>query len=442
MSPLEYLANKFGNVIKYDAAGNPSVFVKFPKMKSSDLDSELPDHTHPAFIVNGVEQDYILLGKYKATEETHSDDSEEIGTLLSLPNRVPVALFSAKDLINGTRKAGSSFTCMTVADYGFISLLARKLGWNPRGNTHGGSSRYGGGLPWQPFEGNVGGWPDDTTISEGNVCTFMGWEYECIKECALTLANTPDKRPDCFRKTRFVGGTPIQATPEGYLYYVGQGNLVGAGVPIIRTLNGSGPKSWYLNNDVGSMADLIGSTLELQAGYLVVDGEILILVNNNAADPSKNILPARKALLPPIWRAIKPNAGDNGYTLVDPGTSGTLHWNWDADNGKIILDTQTDNLNPSIPSNYYVNYPEDLGINSARVPYVPSIMKELRLFKLSGETSFSAPEFFGFSGTYVIYRGACSSDLQWLAPQLDRMIARQYDSSSDLILGARPRCLM
>ena len=47
----------YDNVVKYDAQGNPSIFVRFPKMKSSDLDASLPDHTHPAFIINGQEQD-------------------------------------------------------------------------------------------------------------------------------------------------------------------------------------------------------------------------------------------------------------------------------------------------------------------------------------------------------------------------------------------------
>lgn len=38
-SPLEQLARQYGNVVQYDAKGNPSIFCKFPKMKSSDLDA-------------------------------------------------------------------------------------------------------------------------------------------------------------------------------------------------------------------------------------------------------------------------------------------------------------------------------------------------------------------------------------------------------------------
>lgn len=90
-SPLEFLAKKYGNIVKYDSDGNVAgIFVKFPKMKSSDLVAGLPEHTHPAFIINGVEQDYILLGKYKAGENGASNDA-----LVSLPNIMPARSLSA-----------------------------------------------------------------------------------------------------------------------------------------------------------------------------------------------------------------------------------------------------------------------------------------------------------------------------------------------------------
>ena len=67
-SPLELLARQYGNVVQYDVDGNPSIFCKFPKMKSSDLDASLPDHTHPAFVINSKEEDNILIGKYMSSE--------------------------------------------------------------------------------------------------------------------------------------------------------------------------------------------------------------------------------------------------------------------------------------------------------------------------------------------------------------------------------------
>ena len=123
-SPLEFLAKKYGNVVKYDADGNVAgIFVKFPKMKSSDLVAGLPEHTHPAFIINGVEQDYILLGKYKGGENGVSG-----GALVSLPNINPARTLGADQCLSRMKLAGPGITGMTCADYGFIKLLAQKNG--------------------------------------------------------------------------------------------------------------------------------------------------------------------------------------------------------------------------------------------------------------------------------------------------------------------------
>lgn len=125
-SPLEFLARMYDNVVKYDAQGNPSIFVRFPKMKSSDLDASLPDHTHPAFIINGQEQDYILLGKFKAASLTGS--GSDGGTLYSLPNMPPAHTRTADQFLSQIRAFGGGVSGMTVADRGFLLLLAQKNG--------------------------------------------------------------------------------------------------------------------------------------------------------------------------------------------------------------------------------------------------------------------------------------------------------------------------
>lgn len=106
-SPLEFLARMYDNVVKYDAQGNPSIFVRFPKMKSSDLDSSLPDHTHPAFIINGQEQDYILLGKFKAASLTGS--GSDGGTLYSLPNMPPAHTRTATSFFPRSGRSAAAF---------------------------------------------------------------------------------------------------------------------------------------------------------------------------------------------------------------------------------------------------------------------------------------------------------------------------------------------
>ena len=61
---LEYIAQKNGNVVRYDTDGNPSIYVPFKKCLSSDLDASLPAHVHPAFLVGSDELDEVLIGKY------------------------------------------------------------------------------------------------------------------------------------------------------------------------------------------------------------------------------------------------------------------------------------------------------------------------------------------------------------------------------------------
>ena len=114
-SPLEFLTRKYGNVVKYDNEGNVAgIFVRFYKRKSSDLVAGLPEHTHPAFIINGVEQDSILLGKYKVGE-----NGETNGPLISMPNIMPARSIGADQMLTRIKAAGPGITGMTVADYGY-----------------------------------------------------------------------------------------------------------------------------------------------------------------------------------------------------------------------------------------------------------------------------------------------------------------------------------
>ncbi len=340
-SPLEFLAKKYGNIVKYDAAGNPSIFVKFPKMKSSDLVAGLPEHTHPAFIINGVEQDYILLGKYKAGENGVSG-----GALVSAPNIMPARSLGADQCLSRMKLAGTGITGMTVADYGFIKLLAQKNGWVPKGNTYWGQSHKG-----------ATAWETGKTLTADTVRAYEGWRYKCLIGHTTSAELKPDIAPTYWERLNFIGGvsrdTGVDASFQtGY-----------------RTLNGTGPLDWYLGSDPGSLADIIGSSLEQQYGYRIVDCELQILEDNNAADPNADLSATSAA-----WKAILPNASDDGYTLVAPGTAGTLHWNWTGT--AIQLDTQCDDLTVGSKGQSF----KTLTANAERLPYVPSIVKELGLF--------------------------------------------------------------
>ena len=341
-SPLEFLAKKYGNVVKYDSNGNVAgIFVKFPKMKSSDLVAGLPEHTHPAFIINGVEQDYILLGKYKAGENGVSN-----GALLSLPNIMPVRSLGADQCLTRMKQAGPGITGMTVADYGFIKLLAQKEGWVPHGNTHWGAD-YRDGLAWSARG----------VVSKDRVRVYEGWNYTCRIAHTTAAELKPDIAPGYWKKGEQVGGIS-QDTIKDATHQTGY-----------RTLNGTGPLDWYLGSDPANLSDIVGSSAEQQYGYRIVDCELQILENNNAADPDADLSASSAA-----WKAILPNASDDGYTLVAPGTTGTLHWNWTG--SAIQLDTQCDDLTIGPEGQDF----KTLTTHPTRLPHVPSIVKELGLF--------------------------------------------------------------
>lgn len=341
-SPLEFLAKKYGNIVKYDSDGNVAgIFVKFPKMKSSDLVAGLPKHTHPAFIINGVEQDYILLGKYKG-----GDNGVANGAILSLPNIMPVWGVGADQCLTRMKKAGTGITGMTVADYGFIKLLAQKNGWVPKGNTFWGQSHKDGTA-----------WEVGKALTVGAERAYEGYIYKCLIAHTTAVELKPDVSPTYWERGKLIGG-------------ISQDNGIDAAHQTgYRTLNGTGPLDWYLGKDPSNFADIIGSSLEQQYGLRYVNCEMQILENNNAADPDADLSASSAE-----WQAILPNRSDDGYTLVEPGTAGTLHWTWQ--NGKLTLDT----VEPEFDNQYRATNFKDLAYNATNLPYVPSIVKELGLF--------------------------------------------------------------
>lgn len=95
-----------------------------------------------------------------------------------------------------------------------------------------------------------------------------------------------------------------------------------------RVATGSGPKSWAHNNDASGVWDLNGNVYEWMGGYRTVAGEIQIIPYNNAANKLNP-----QTVDSTLWKAIMPDG-----SLVDPGTAGTLKW--DYANSKITLATE------------------------------------------------------------------------------------------------------
>lgn len=363
ISPLEMIANKLGVVVRYDAKGNPSLFVRIPKMRSKDLNPELPDRVHPAFIINGVEQDSILIGQFKAAE------LEPNGTLYSLPNTPPRVALGADPFLERMRAFGNGASGKTVADSGLILLLAAKMGWIPKGNNNYGYD-YRDGSRYTLNQG----------VNVGDKRVFRGWEYECLIAHTTVAELTPEKSKRHWKRLKQVGGSPVGTyltTPESHFNGY-------------NTINGSGPLSWYLGDDPGNLCDLNGNCAEQDYGYRIVAGQIQILPNNDAAHPEADLSAGSAA-----WKAILPSSTDDSHTLVAPGTPGTLHWTWA--NSKITLDT----VEPAFDNESRGTNFKDLGVNATNIPHVPAIMKELGLFPCTGDTTqgqvyhnFSADERF------------------------------------------------
>ncbi|MCP6237317.1 hypothetical protein NL436_27935, partial [Klebsiella pneumoniae] len=79
-----------------------------------------------------------------------------------------------------------------------------------------------------------------------------------------------------------------------------------------RTLTGAGPVTWRHDGTPAGIADLVGNIWEFTPGLRLVDGEIQVLANNDAATASDFTDAAP-------WKAVLQDG-----SLVAPGTSGTL----------------------------------------------------------------------------------------------------------------------
>lgn len=94
---------------------------------------------------------------------------------------------------------------------------------------------------------------------------------------------------------------------------------------IARCATGSGPNTWSHNWMPDGIFDLNGNVWEWCAGMRLVNGEIQIIPYSNCMSPDVSLGASSTH-----WKAI---AADG--SLVEPGTAGTLKWDWIS--GKLQL---------------------------------------------------------------------------------------------------------
>lgn len=130
---------------------------------------------------------------------------------------------------------------------------------------------------------------------------------------------------------------------------------------VARIATGSGPATWNHNWLPDGIADMNGNVWEWCAGMRLMDGEIQIIPYANCMDPACD-MGANSA----AWRAILEDG-----TLVQPGTSGTLKYDYAG--GKITLAKALTTQADEGRSTTF----ETLG---SAITTVPQIIKELALF--------------------------------------------------------------
>lgn len=130
-----------------------------------------------------------------------------------------------------------------------------------------------------------------------------------------------------------------------------------------RCLTGSGPATWYHNWMPDGIADLNGNVWEWCAGMRLKDGEIQIIPYSNSLLAETSLSATSTA-----WKAIKADG-----SLVEPGTSGTLKWDWVS--GKIQL--TSGNVTYTTDQGNYTQY-KDMSLASGLT--APELAKALLLY--------------------------------------------------------------
>ena len=116
-----------GNDILLDDKGLPSVMVRIPKFKISDVIDGGSDSTHPAFLVNGIEVPEIYISKYQNV--VHN------GRAYSLPGEDPANNMTWDTARGYCEAKGPGWHMMTKAEYAAIALWCKKNGFLPYGNN-------------------------------------------------------------------------------------------------------------------------------------------------------------------------------------------------------------------------------------------------------------------------------------------------------------------
>lgn len=268
------------NTVLFDDKGLPSIMVRIPKFKISDVIAGGSETTHPAFIVNGVEKNEIFISKYQNVvigDRAYSLAMQDPKTSVNFDQ---AKLFS--------ENKGAGWHLMTNAEWAAIALWCKKNGFMPRGNNNYGADHSAG--------------------------------HE-----------------------------------RGIEVYAEGGKTA-------RVATGSGPTNWAHDGSNAGIYDLNGNVNEWVGGLRLVDGEIQIIADNNAAVTGTNQTAAST-----LWKALAVDG-----SLVAPGSANTLKYDNPTKLVKALTTTGSSNVT-------FETLAAETGIT------VPMILKALALAPLDAD---------------------------------------------------------
>ena len=115
------------NTLIYDDLGQPSVMVRIPAFKWSDVIDGAPEELCSAFIVDGKKLPCIYISKYLNVIEN--------GRAYSLPSREPAHTLSIDEARTACARKGRGWHLFSNAEWCAIAHWCRKNGTVPHGNT-------------------------------------------------------------------------------------------------------------------------------------------------------------------------------------------------------------------------------------------------------------------------------------------------------------------
>lgn len=115
------------NTLLTDDIGMPSVMVRIPRFKWSDVLEGGEDAVCSAFVVGGKVKDFIYISKYLNIIEQ--------GRAYSLPNRDPAHTLTISEARSVCARKGPGWHLMSNAEWMAIAHWCRKNGTIPRGNN-------------------------------------------------------------------------------------------------------------------------------------------------------------------------------------------------------------------------------------------------------------------------------------------------------------------